>query len=355
MRHLGPVGALGVVAANHAVEGRRADRESATRHNTEAAPQFVRVLRQNQDPATPMNALWIHLGPIGALGAAAARPVEQGHRAELESAMRLNTMEAQQSAQALRQNRETATPMHALWMHFGLVGAHGAAVVKPAEEGRKVEQEIAMWPSTAEAPRSAQALRQPQDRAIATLALLDVERIWIGTSAQAATAAPTNRATVTTTESAPRTTSVGTTTAGVTGVTQILRLTAVFQRLNWWEALGPTKETSLSAELPFATMGMIQLMLAWCAGCSDILMGRPPFNPGLVPSRAHSTWTTFNAWEAKPRFSIALILLWTTVTLTREQESSAQIMPLWMRHGAPGALGEAAASLVGLVAQAVMG
>ena len=55
-------------------------------------------------------------------------------------------------------------------------------------------------------------------------------------------------------------------------------------------------------------------------------MGRPPFNPGLVPSRAHSTWTTFNAWEAKPRFSIALILLWTTVALTREQESSAQIM-----------------------------
>ena len=28
-----------------------------------------------------------------------------------------------------------------------------------------------MWPSTAEAPRSAQALRQPQDRAIATLAV----------------------------------------------------------------------------------------------------------------------------------------------------------------------------------------
>ena len=55
-------------------------------------------------------------------------------------------------------------------------------------------------------------------------------------------------------------------------------------------------------------------------------MGRPPFNPGLVPSRAHSTWTTFNAREAKPLFSIALILLWTTVTLTREQESSAQIM-----------------------------
>ena len=59
--------------------------------------------------------------------------------------------------------------------------------------------------------------------------LLDVERIWIGTSAQAATAALTNRATVTTMESAPRTTSVGTTTAGVTGVTQILVLTAVFQ------------------------------------------------------------------------------------------------------------------------------
>ena len=59
--------------------------------------------------------------------------------------------------------------------------------------------------------------------------LLDVERIWIGSSAQVATAAPTNRATVTTTESAPRTTSVGTTTAGVTGVTQILVLTAVFQ------------------------------------------------------------------------------------------------------------------------------
>ena len=38
------------------------------------------------------------------------------------------------------------------------------------------------------------------------------------------------------------------------------------QRLNWWEALGPTKETSLSAELPFATMGMTQIMLAWCAG-----------------------------------------------------------------------------------------
>ena len=55
-------------------------------------------------------------------------------------------------------------------------------------------------------------------------------------------------------------------------------------------------------------------------------MGRPPFNPGSVPSRAHSTWTTFNAWEAKPLFSIALILLWTTVALTREQESSAQIM-----------------------------
>ena len=36
---------------------------------------------------------------------------------------------------------------------------------------RKVEQEIAMWPSTAEAPQSAQALRQPQDRAIATLAV----------------------------------------------------------------------------------------------------------------------------------------------------------------------------------------
>ena len=53
--------------------------------------------------------------------------------------------------------------------------------------------------------------------------------IWIGTFAQAATAAPTNRATVTTTESAPRTTSVGTATAGVTGVTQILVLTAVFQ------------------------------------------------------------------------------------------------------------------------------
>ena len=61
------------------------------------------------------------------------------------------------------------------------------------------------------------------------LQLLDVGPIWIGTSARAATDALTNRATVTTMASAPRTTSVGTTTAGVTGVTQILVLTAVFQ------------------------------------------------------------------------------------------------------------------------------
>ena len=58
---------------------------------------------------------------------------------------------------------------------------------------------------------------------------MELEQRRTGNSAEVASLALTNRATVTTTESAPRTTSVGTTTAGVTGVTQILVLTAVFQ------------------------------------------------------------------------------------------------------------------------------
>ena len=59
--------------------------------------------------------------------------------------------------------------------------------------------------------------------------LLDVERIWIGTSAQAATAAPTNRATVTTTMSAPKIIFVEKTIVGITEARPLQILIAAFQ------------------------------------------------------------------------------------------------------------------------------
>ena len=47
--------------------------------------------------------------------------------------------------------------------------------------------------------------------------------------------------------------------------------------------------------------------------------------------------------------------LWVGIQVIFHFYPISLVQPLWMRHGAPGALGEAAASLVGLVAQAVMG
>ena len=58
--------------------------------------------------------------------------------------------------------------------------------------------------------------------------------IWIGTFAQAATAAPTNRATVTTTASVSKTTFVEKTTAGAFGARQTHMQIAAFQVGGQW-------------------------------------------------------------------------------------------------------------------------
>jgi len=112
----GVVGVLGAVAAVRAIQGRNADPESASRLHMAEARQSAKAGTRNlnREIVTPTNALWMQLGRNGALGAVVARLVEQGPRAELESATRPQMVEAHQFAQAQRQNRETALMRHAL-------------------------------------------------------------------------------------------------------------------------------------------------------------------------------------------------------------------------------------------------
>merc|ERR1719447_1633136 len=91
------------------------------------------------------NMLWMPLGPTGALGTVAAKHAVEGCRVDLEIATKPNMVGAQQSVQLQRQNHKHATPTDALWTLSGLDGVLGELAQKPAVEGRKPDQDTAIW------------------------------------------------------------------------------------------------------------------------------------------------------------------------------------------------------------------
>jgi len=103
--------------------------------------------------------LYLPLGLAGAHGAVAAKPVEEGHRVDREIATWLRMVEVLQYVRVQRQQLDLVVTTHALWTHLGPVGAPGAPAAKPVEEGHKVEHESATWPKMGEVRQSAQALR----------------------------------------------------------------------------------------------------------------------------------------------------------------------------------------------------